>query len=37
MVILKGKARSFSEIDDAEDAAWSIEGIEKVENNIRIG
>ena len=36
-VILKGKARSFSEIDDAEDAAWSIEGVEKVENNIMIG
>lgn len=27
-VILEGKARSFSEIDDAEDAAWSIAGVE---------
>lgn len=36
-VILKGKARSFSEIDDAEDAAWSIAGVDQVENNITIG
>lgn len=35
-IILKGKARSFSEIDDAEDAAWSIAGVEQVENNITI-
>lgn len=36
-VILKGRARTFSEIDDAEDAAWAIAGVEKVENNITIG
>ena len=36
-VILKGRARTFSEIDDAVDAAWAIVGVEKVENNITIG
>ena len=36
-VILKGFLTSFSERSDAEDAAWSIEGVEKVENNIIIG
>jgi osmotically-inducible protein OsmY len=36
-IILKGKARSLSEINDAEDAAWSIVGVEQVENNITIG
>jgi len=36
-VILNGKLPSFAEIDDAEDAAWSIAGVERVENNITIG
>lgn len=36
-VTLDGKARSFSEIEDAEDAAWSIAGVEEVENNIMVG
>jgi osmotically-inducible protein OsmY len=36
-VILTGKLLSFREIDDAEDAAWSIPGVEIVENNITIG
>ena len=36
-IILNGKLPSFAEIDDAEDAAWSIAGVERVENNITIG
>ena len=36
-VTLEGKVTHFSEIDDAEDAAWSTPGVQKVENNITIG
>ena len=36
-VTLEGKVSSFSEIDDAEDAAWSIPGVQIVENYITLG
>jgi osmotically-inducible protein OsmY len=35
-VTLDGKVSNFAEINDAEDAAWSIAGVERVENNITI-
>jgi osmotically-inducible protein OsmY len=35
-ITLGGKASNFAEMDDAEDVAWSVEGVEKVENNIKI-
>ncbi|MCX2452416.1 BON domain-containing protein [Pedobacter sp. PLR] len=35
-VILQGKVRSFSEKEDAEDAAWSAPGVLKVENRIEV-
>jgi osmotically-inducible protein OsmY len=35
-VILKGKVKSFSEKEDAEDAAWSAPGVLKVENHLEV-
>lgn len=35
-VILQGKVRSFSEKEDAEDAAWSAPGVLKVENRLEV-
>lgn len=36
-VTLDGKVSNFAESNDAEDAAWSIAGVDRVENNITIG
>jgi osmotically-inducible protein OsmY len=36
-VVLKGKVRSFAERNDAENAAWSAPGVEKVTDEILIG
>jgi osmotically-inducible protein OsmY len=35
-IILTGKVSSYEEIDEAEDAAWSIAGVEKVDNKLTI-
>lgn len=35
-IILTGKVSSYDEIDEAEDAAWSIAGVEKVDNKLTI-
>jgi osmotically-inducible protein OsmY len=34
--ILKGKVRSFAELDDAEDAAWAAPGVTSVENKLEL-
>ncbi|MBS1527816.1 MAG: BON domain-containing protein [Bacteroidetes bacterium] len=36
-VILHGKVRSFTEKEDAEDAAWSAPGVEQVESKLEVG
>jgi osmotically-inducible protein OsmY len=35
-IILTGEVRNFDEIDEAEEMAWSIAGVEEVENNLII-
>ena len=35
-VILSGKVRSFSEMQDAKWAAWSAPGVTTVENNLQV-
>lgn len=35
-ITLKGTVSNFDELDIAEDAAWSIPGVNKVENLLRI-
>ena len=35
-IILTGKVSSYDEIDEAEDAAWSIAGVEQVDNKLTI-
>jgi len=35
-IILTGKVSSYDEIDEAETAAWSIAGVEKVDNKLTI-
>lgn len=35
-IILNGKVRNYDEMDDAKDAAWSVAGVQEVENNLII-
>ena len=35
-IILNGEVRNYDEMDDAKDAAWSIPGVQEVENNLTI-
>jgi osmotically-inducible protein OsmY len=35
-IILNGEVRNYDEMEDAKDAAWSIAGVEEVENNLTI-
>ena len=36
-VVLSGKVHSFTEMNDAQWAAWSVPGVTSVENNLRVG
>ena len=35
-IILKGTVRNFDEMNEAEEIAWSVVGVEDVENNLII-
>ena len=35
-IILNGEVRNYDEMEDAKDAAWSIAGVQEVENNLTI-
>jgi osmotically-inducible protein OsmY len=35
-IILKGELNNLDEVDEAEEAAWSVEGVSKVDNQLRV-